>query len=262
MFLRKTQFLGFSMEIILKKTLSLTINFKYLLFQFILIDVFLKLPYLIPKQFLSGHNLAYALTAVSIFIIFLEPFVYAGYYGLVFLKINSQKIGFKQFIYSSLNNFVTFFYICLVMGGLVFLVGFTFQKILFSMSINLHYSMTLRLYYFTLLRIVISIFFLFSYPLAIQGFFSNKKLKPIRSSFVLLVNNFPKIKFIVLFIIVRTIIPPLLKTILSGFPVYDYIKLLSPVLTTPITFFILIYSYLFIAEYFKSELNYDFEVKT
>ena len=87
-FLRKTQFLGYTMESIIKRTLSLTFKFKYLLILFILIDVFLKLPHLIPKQLLSGYNIAYGYTVVSLFIIFLEPFVYAGYYGLVFLKIH------------------------------------------------------------------------------------------------------------------------------------------------------------------------------
>ena len=92
-------------------------------------------------------------------------------------------------------------------------------------------------------------------PLVIVGFFSGQNLKPITSSLAKFFNNFAMFKFVIVLTLAQYIIG-LLPTP-EGFIYYS--KILLPLLTTPISFVILIYSFLLITDYFMQDIQVDLE---
>jgi len=252
------------MEDRLNKTLSLTIQCKNLLIVFILVDTILSLPLIISNLLLGGTNSTPGnWFNLTILLIFLIPFIKAGLYGLAFLNINSKIIGFNRFFYLAINNFIVFFYISLVISLIHFIYGFVFPKLVPYLSSTINNFNVINIISNSFFSLIVSIFFVFSYPLAIVGFFANHKLMPVRSSFKRVLSDFSKLKFIIVFLIIKATFSTLSNMAIMSSDSSAYLKILLPVLTTPITFIVLIYSYLLITEcFYYKDLNYNFEIKT
>jgi len=253
------------MENLLHRTKVQTLRCSAMMLVLVILNMLTNTIIVLPMVLLTdndfdpmkvGSSVIY--TAItSITFIFIIPFFHAGIYGLTFLKMNLQKTAFNRFSYLAISNYWTFLRIGIAIG-LIYILYFAFSPRLLALAIpSADYFMAINSYSAAILSLLISLFFVFAYPLAIVGFFSKQNLKPIRSSFARVVKDFGKIKFIIALLVLDCAIRILSKSILPDV-VTPYRTIFLPLITTPITFVVMIYSYLLITDHFYSNLRIDF----
>ena len=233
---------------------------------FIVFNVIIDFSYLLPTLIQDNDNFYAVKVGTSVGFLylttfFINPFIYAGVYGITFRKMSSRRINFYNFISLAKNNYWIFFRINFVMVVIFALYFEFFPHMLTFVNVSTDYHKTINSYTSPIFSLLIGLFFVFAYPLAIVGFFSNQNLKPIRSSFSKVFNNFGKIKFIIFLLLLNYLIG-----LLFGFVIPDshpyYKNILSTVLTTAVDFIILVYSYLLITEHFNKDLQLNFDKTT
>lgn len=231
----------------------------------IIFNIFINATSILPTLFLNSSNnpmvagsfvVCTAITTIAL--IFITPFFFAGIYGLAFLKMNLQKTAFNRFIYLAKNNYWIFFRISIAMGLIYILYWALFPRILALANLSADYFMAINSYSVAILSLLINLFFVFAYPLAIVGFFSNQDLKPIRSSFARVIRDFGKIKLIIALLVLNCVIGLSSKSVFPDAFVF-YRGILLPLITTPITFTVLIYTYLLITDCFYDDLEFEFD---
>ncbi len=213
-----------------------------------------------PDPIKVGYFVIYSYITYSAFIFFV-PFFLAGIYGLTFLKINTDRIGINQFLSSAKKNYIAFLIISFVMVLINILYWTLFPRIISLFGTLSDYYVGIHLFGSALLSLLVNLLFVFAYPLVIVGFFSNQNLKPIRSSFMMVSQNFYKIKLIVFLLAFNCAIGLLSNSVLPEAFAYSK-KIFMPIITTPITFVVLIYSYLLITECFNQNLQFNFDKAT
>ena len=224
----------------------------------IIVSAISKLPFIL-RDILGPSTVSvsavglYGGTVFPIIFLCITPFIIAGIYGLTFRRLHSQGDSLNQFFSLAKKNYLAIFKITLIISFIHLIYG----SILMVATTGIDQFVTLQKIGATTLSLIINIVFVFAYPLVIVGFFLNQNLKPIRSSISMVMHNLKKIKFIIALLILNTIISIVSKIVLVGTVGY-FIKILLPIITTPITFIALIYSYLLIIEYFYKDLTFDF----
>lgn len=204
-----------------------------------------------------GYNIIVStinkLPFIPIMFFCITPFIIAGIYGLTFRKLLFQCDRLNQFLSLAKKNYLGFFKINLIIGFIHFIYGLIPMKV----TTGIDQYVTLQNIGATTLSLIINIVFVFSYPLVIVGFFSNQDLKPIRSSISMVLHNLYRIKFIIALLFFNSIIGIASNIVLVG-TVGSFLNILMPVITTPITYMVLIYSYLLIVEHFHKDLTFNF----
>jgi hypothetical protein len=196
---------------------------------------------------------------ISIVFLFIIPYFYAGIYGLSFLKIHSVKIGVNSFTSTAKKNYWAFFYISVAIALTNMLYWLLFPPFVRLIIPSPEYLSFINRYGYHFATLIVNLLFIFAYPLAIVGYFSNQDLRPIRSSFIRVFKNLYKIRLIIVLLLINFAIIILLNLVLSD--ELAWLKtVFLPIITTPITFVILIYSYLLITEHFNKDLQFDFNI--
>jgi len=249
------------------RTFCLTKECKNILIIFVVINLFYTLSGYLLKLIFSSHgdlnlintaSFGKAIAVQSLIFMFLTPFINAGIYGITFLKMNSKKIGIRQFFFLAKSNYKIFFCINLLIIIILAIISVCGNMIYVKFFMPSNYSMNPYWHYYSIVSLIINIFFVFSLPLVTVGFFANQKLKPIRSSFAIIIKDFSKVRFIIVALFLEYAIKVLSKTIIPS----SYTKIYLPIVTAVITFVVLIYSFLLITECFYKDLNFNFEIKT
>ena len=156
-----------------------------------------------------------------------------------------------------------FFFIGLLVTIIIAIISLCGTMIYTRFSMSANYGITPHGYFMSIVSWFIDIFFIFSLPLVIVGFFSNQKLKPIRSSFARVIHgifnirDFSKIWFIIVALFLEHAIKVFSKAVIPN----SYPKIYLPIVTAVITFVVLIYSFLLITECYYKDLNFNFEIK-
>jgi hypothetical protein len=194
------------MESLTERTKSLVLQSIDVMIVFIVLNVIIDLPYSLPVLPQNNANSdmvrTFTVQITSIFFdFFIVPFIHAGMYGIVFRKINLRKINLNHFFTLAKENYWIFFRISIVMSLILALCFIGFPGILALFNPSTDFLMTISSYVNQIWVFLVMLFFVFAYPLAIVGFFSNQNLKPIRSSFSEVINNFDKIKLIILLMV-------------------------------------------------------------
>jgi hypothetical protein len=254
------------MESLTERTKSLVLQSIDVMIVFIVLNVIINIPNslsVLPQNNANSDMLrTFTVQVTSIFFdFFIVPFIHAGMYGIVFRKINSRKISLNHFFSLAKETYWIFFKISIVMGLILGLCFIGFPGILSLFNPSTDFIMTISSYINPILTFLVMLFFVFAYPLAIVGFFSSQNLNPIRSSLSEVINNFGKIKLIILLMVLYFPIGFLLDFVIPNYYTY-YKNILSAILTTPIEFIIIIYSYLLITEHFNKDLQFDFDKAT
>ncbi len=239
------------------RTFCLTKECKNILLIFIVINLLYSLSnYIIRLVFApNGGNPApfgKAMLVGSIVSLFLTPFISAGIFGITFLKINSKKIGVRQFFFLAKSNYRMFFFIGLLLTIIIAIISLCVTMIYTRFPMSANYGITPHGYFMSIASWFIDIFFIYSLPLVIVGFFSNQKLKPIRSSFSRVIHgifnkrDFSKIWFIIVVLFLEHAIKFLSRAVIPN----SYTKIYMPIVSAVIIFVVLIYSFLLITECF------------
>ena len=112
---------------------------------------------------------------------------------------------------------------------------------------------------FRILSGILNLFFVLAFPLVIVGFFSSQNLNPIKTSIIKFFNHLAMFKFVLVLLLVQYGIRWLLRMIIpEGFTYYSKILLLA-LLTEPLSFIVLVYSFLLITDYFMKDLQFNLE---
>lgn len=255
----------------MKKALSLAIECRNLLIAFISVDLALYILLVllrhlfgidIPLDQYQGSAARYGMfgALVGAFAIIesfvLVPFIHAGLYGLVFLKMNSRGIGLTQFVHLARGNFGTFFYISILFGVVAVLSGIASYRMV---ELVLGYtSLNYQLFTYPLLFLG-SLLSVLSYPIAIAGFFSGRKLMPIRSSLAKVVTNLSVMRPIAYVLLIKTALSSLYSIVATSDPVLKYVGVVMMGLNEAAGLLVLVYSYLLITENFYWDLDFDFD---
>ena len=207
----------------------------------------------LPAQKLAYINLGIRLLLFSL----LLPFFKAGFYSIIFLKMNGQRINNSMFFRLARKNFLWFMFISILINSLHAILEAGLMPVVHILTdssgqqfyanwfghINNGFSF------------IIVLLFLFSYPLVILGFFSRQNLRPIRSLLKLVTTRLGKILPLVLLVLLKYMIASatglLVQTQFVVFP----IMLISVV----IEFFAIVLAFQYLASSFYSDLDYDFE---
>lgn len=131
------------------------------------------------------------------------------------------------------------------------------RKIPILVSKEFHY-VNLYSYFTDFESFLTQLFFVFAYPLVILGFHAKSKLKPIRSSFSIVIKYIKEITFIILILFSKVVVHRLLNSVISD----DYLlyqNTLLPLITSSLSFLVLIYSFLFLTKNLYKDLRFDFE---
>ncbi len=110
----------------------------------------------------------------------------------------------------------------------------------------------------TIFSSILNLLFVLTLPLVIIGFYSNQNLQPIKSSVAKFFNHFAMYKFVIVLLLVQYSLGWLPKLLIPEAFIY-YGKTLLPFLTTPLSFLVLMYSFLLITDYFMTDLEFDLE---
>jgi len=247
-----------------KKAITVSFENKKLIFIFIAIQMLLNIIFFFPFLFPGNSSepnfasLISKLMGVSIAGFFINPFIDAGLFGLVFLKLNNKKIGIGDFFHLSKCNFWGFFKVGIFLGLIDILFrGFVHSVLPYILS-DPQLGLNIAMYSSNIFSWILYLFFVLAYPLVIIGFFSNQKLKPIRSSAAKFFNKLGMFKFVIVLTFAQAIIGPLSELITpESFRVYRVIFL--PILTKPLSFLVLIYSFLLITDFFMKDIQLDLE---
>ena len=240
-----------------------------LLLLFILFDITISiinsLPLLLPgskEPPLISVPLTIVLTLVMIPVV---TFFHAGLYGITFLKINSQKVDIYKFINLALKNFIEFLRIDLTMiaisvamSGLFWVVIPPLLKNIPVLAFGPIQYATLFNYLSIFLFFLTELFFFFSYPLVMVGYFSDRNLKPLRTSFSYVIRHARKIRMVIIILVIKFI----LGRIFNGVIPNEYLipsKTIMPFILTPLSFLALVYSFLLLKECFYKDLEYNYE---
>jgi hypothetical protein len=253
------------MEELLGKTKNLTLQCSGVLAAFVAFNIVSNTISVLPMLFQGTANPTPAKVGFFVFYTFIStiaftfiaPFFYAGIYGVAFLKIHSSEAGLGHFFSLAKSNYWRFFKIGIAIGLLYLLYWALFPRMLtflFSPAVNVNAIVACSTAVWSLL---INLFFVFAYPLAIAGFFSNQDLRPIRSSFAGIIQHFDKVKAITALMLLNCAIVVITNLVRPDTLAY-YEKVFLPLVTSSINFTILIYAYLFIPEHLYRGLNFDF----
>jgi hypothetical protein len=248
-----------------QKAIAVSLENKKLIFIFIAVQILLNLIYFSPFLFsgnLSDPSVVASIVSkslvISIIAFFINPFLDAGLFGLAFLKLNNKKIGMGDFFHLAVCNFWGFFKVGIFLGLISALFGFIVPRVLPFVFSDVRLQQNINLYSSNIFSTILYLFFVLAYPLVIIGFFSGQNLKPLTSSIAKFFNNFAMFKFVIVILLVQYIIRLLSKLLLPEGFIY-YSKILLPILTTPLNFLILIYSFLLITDYLMRDLQFDLE---
>ena len=201
---------------------------------------------------LNRSTYALAFLVISLISELFYAFFYAGFYGSLFLKMNARKIGVSKFFLLAAKKFGNFLVIRIVIELVFSFFYFVLQSVLSALSVQPFIKILLDSLFFTPLASFLSrLFFVFAYPLAILGFFSDSKLKPIRTSFVLVIKHCKKIAFIILLLLLSLLFKSAMHPML--------VKIVGIVATSSISFLVMIYSYLFLMKEVYGKLKFDFK---
>ena len=248
-----------------KKAIAVSLENKKLLLIFIAVQILLNLLYFSP--FLLSDNPSNARTAMSlasksmamvIVVFFINPFIDAGLFGLAFLKLKNKKIGLGDFFHIAKCNFWGFLKVSIVLGLITAIFWFIVPRILPFIFSDTSVHQNIISYGSTIFTSIINLFFVLAFPLVITGFFSGQNLKPITASIAKFFNHFTMFKFVIVLLLAKYVIGLLSKLLIPQTISY-YSKILLPILTTPLSFLVLIYSFLLITDYLMQELQFDLE---
>ena len=172
------------------------------------------------------------------------------------MKIKSRKIVSKDFVRIAYKCFWPF-----VIIEIAILISETFITILgencLSLLFEQHY-IKLRIYFYIFINTVIKLYFVFAYPLVILEYFSGTKLKPIKTSIDLIVDQASKVKFIY-FITGFQILISFFYVYITENPSENKINIFMLLISWILSFLIIIYSYIRLSEYFYKDIILNFD---
>lgn len=231
----------------LKKTLSEVISCFDLLIVFVLFFVIIQLLQDQIVGYIVKNPLFFlVLILINLVIVFLM----SGFYGIVYLKLSSKRITIHKFIKSGFKNYFEFFKIGILIAGIIFLVNLFITKIILKYFIDITSVYSFNFLSFVSSKTVsffVNILFIFSYPLVIIGYFLNKRLNPIKTSFFIVLKKFKKIRFIFFVLFINLILSLIFRMIVSSEFIL-YRNILISLSTSVFSFVVLIYSYLILLE--------------
>jgi len=191
----------------------------------------------------------------SLISIFVVTFLEAGFYGIVFLKINSKIINLNRFTYLAKKNFWGFFRISIIIGLIHGSYWIAVPPLLRFISANGINHASVYPSSIAVLSFLIEIFFVFALPLVTIGFFSNEYLKPIRTSFSIVIKHTREITFIILLVLLTFTLPRFFESIIPSDDLL-YQNTLMRFITEPLSFLVLIYSFLFLTNNLCGNLKF------
>ncbi len=219
-----------------------------------LIFILIKLPLISILQFKS---VSMPLVALLFLITYpLQLFLGAGFHGITFMKIKSQKIEIKDFFRLACKCFWAFVITSIIIGVIIGIPNWLLSKLLLFL-ISEQYQIKAMGYYFSLIR-PIYLLFVFAFPLVIIEYFSQSKLRPVKTSIFLVVKKASKIKLIYIIIGIKFALSLLMALIIDN-PIEDNSYLFTSVIDWPLSFLLIIYSYMRLSDCFYKDMNFDFE---
>lgn len=234
----------------IKLTATKALELKNLFLLFLLFNI----PLTLILQLKS-----FSMSLVAFLFLITQPlgiFLSAGFNGVVFLKINQKQIGTKDFFKIALKCFWSFIKIAVLIAIIGGASSFLLGKLLTLITEQYH-EKTIG-YFYAVLTPIIALLFVFAYPLVIYEYFSNTKLHPIKTSFSLVVQKASKIKLLFLIVGIQLCIS-VIQTFYTDSIVKDNTYLFGLLIGWPLSFLMLIYTYLKLSDCFYKDMQFNFE---
>lgn len=235
----------------IKTTVNKALGYKQLFIIFLLINI-LALTLILQLR-------SFSMPLVALLFLITQPlqiFLYAGFNGITFIKINSKQIDINDFLRLARKCFWSFVKIAIIIAIIGGIFNWSLNKLLLFISEQYHTKA--MSYFFTLTHPVIELFFIFAYPLVILEYFSQNKLHPVKTSISLVVKKASKIKLVYLIIGIQLSLS-LLKAFITDNPIEDNTYLFMLIIQWPLSFLLLIYSYMRLSDCFYKDMEFDFE---